>query len=342
MPVRYGGIGIPDPTTTADIEFNISSTVTRSLVNIIVAQEKDYSNYNKEEVFESIARMKLFKEDGLRIELDEILSIADPKMKRSLTLAQEKGAGSWLSVSPIKSLGYILNKQEFRDSICLRYNWKIPKTPIYCQCGKKNNMDHALSCPNGGYAHFRHDRIRDLDAEFMREVCKDVKIEPDLLPINNEQVNGNIAGGARLDVSGIGVWGPMERTFIDVRVIHPNCPTHINKDLSSLFDQNEKQKKRAYNERVLNVEKGSFTPIVLATTGGMGKEAEKFHKRLAVLISQKRSENYADVLNHLRTRLRFCLLKSSLTALRGVRGRQQKKEELTDLASLSYNLIDLE
>ena len=27
---------------------------------------------------------------------------------------------------------------------------------------------------------------------------------------------------ARLDVSAVGVWGPMERTFLDVRVMHPN------------------------------------------------------------------------------------------------------------------------
>ena len=125
-------------------------------------------------------------------------------------------------------------------------------------------------------------------------------------------------------------------------MIHPNCPTHVNKELKSLFDQNEKEKKRSYNERVLNVEKASFTPIVLATTGGMGNEAEKFHQRLAVLISQKRKENYADVLNHLRTRLRFSLLKSTLIALRGVRGKQQKNEEIADLASVSYNLINFD
>ena len=104
----------------------------------------------------------------------------------------------------------------------------------------------------------------------------------------------------------------------------------------------KKKKKRAYNERVLNVEKASFTPIVLATTGGMGKEAEKFHQRLAVLISQKRKENYADVLNHLRTRLRFSMLKSTLIALRGVRGKQQKNEEIAALASVSYNLINFD
>jgi septum formation topological specificity factor MinE len=307
-----------------------------------MAQEMDYGNYDNNQVIESIARMKLFKEDGLRIELNEIMELVDHKTKRSLTLAQEKGAGSWLSVPPIRSLGYVLNKQEFRDSICLRYDWKIPNTPNYCQCGKKNNVDHALSCKKGGFLHLRHDQIRNLDAELMKEVCKDVRIEPELLPLQNQQVTGNTADKARLDVSGIGVWAPMERSFIDVRVIHPNCATYVNQELPSLFEQHEKQKKRAYNERVLNVEKGSFTPIVLATTGGMGNEAQRFHKRLAVLIAQKRNEDYADVLNHIRTRLRFCLLKSTLIALRGVRGRQQKKEELDELASISYNLINLD
>ena len=45
----------------------------------------------------------------------------------------------------------------------------------------------------------------------MREVCVDVKIEPELL-----ELNGNKAEKARLDVSGIGVSYPQERTFIDV------------------------------------------------------------------------------------------------------------------------------
>ena len=155
----------------------------------------------------------------------------------------------------------------------------------------------------------RHNRIRDLEAEIMKEVCTDVKIEPELLPLNNQHLNGNNAEKARLDVSGIGVWAPLERTFIDVRVMHPNCPAYFNKDIRTVYTQHEKEKKRAYNERVLNVEKGSFTPIVISTTGDMGNEADKFHKRMAILISEKRNENYADVLNHLRTRLRFCLLK---------------------------------
>ena len=98
------------------------------------------------------------------------------KEKRLVELAQEKGAGSWLSASPVKALGYVLNKQEFRDSVCLRYGWRIPDTPAYCQCGQKNSHDHTLTCARGGYVIMRHNGIRDLEGELMREVCKDVKL----------------------------------------------------------------------------------------------------------------------------------------------------------------------
>ena len=117
LPVRFGGIGISDPTASADIEFNISATVTGPLVDIIIAQEKDFRNYNQQEVEATISRMKLMKEDSLREEMTEVMSMLDEKTKRSLTLAQEKGAGSWLTVPPIKSLGYTLNKREFRERI---------------------------------------------------------------------------------------------------------------------------------------------------------------------------------------------------------------------------------
>ena len=130
-------------------------------------------------------------------------------------MAQEKGSGSWLAAIPIKSMGFTLNKQEFRDSVCLRYGWRVPNTPSHCQCGKKNDIDHTLQCPKGGYVIMRHNRIRDLEAELMQEVCSDVKVEPRLLPIANNDilnVSGNTSENARLDVSGNGVWSSMEKT----------------------------------------------------------------------------------------------------------------------------------
>ena len=99
----------------------------------------------------------------------------------------------------------------------------------------------------------------------------------------------------------------------------------------------ENEKKNKYNERVLQIEKGSFTPIVGSTFGGWGIEADKHHKRIATLIANKRNEEYADVVNHIRTRLRFSVLKSILIAVRGVRGKMRQD---APLSTISFNLIE--
>ena len=342
LPVKLGGMGIYNPTLTSDIEFRASHRITRDLTGIICRQEKDLTNYNKDRVAETIKQIKIEKGEIYQNSLNEVLDLVDEKTKRILALAQEKGVGSWLTTTPTKSLGFALNKQEFLDSICLRYGWRVPNTPSYCQCNKKNDIDHALSCHNGGYSIMRHNRIRDLEAELMQEVCKDVKIEPQLLPVASDNlINGNTTENARLDVSGLGVWSPMEKTFLDIRVMHPNCPSYINKDIGQVYKSHEREKKRSYNERVIQIEKGTFTPIVFSTFGGMGHEADKFHKRLAQLISEKRGEEYSHVINFIRTRLRFCLLKSVLTSLRGIRGRNTR-EKISPISTLSFNLIQFE
>ena len=339
LPIRHGGMGIANPTKTSEHEHDASLRITNNLTQIIYNQEEDFSNYNQEEVNEEIKKIKAEKEERFKKEYEEIVENLDAKSRRILDLARESGAGSWLNAIPIQSLGYSLNKQEFKDSVCLRYGWQIPDTPTYCQCSKKNDIDHALSCKLGGYVNMRHNRIRDLEAELMREVCHDVKVEPELLPLDSEVDRaGNVAEKARLDVSGIGVWGSYERSFLDVRIIHPNAPSYMDKPIEKVYEIHEKEKKRMYNERVIQVEKGSFTPIVMSTFGGMGVEAKKYHKRIATLISEKRGERYSDVINFLRTRMRFSILRSVLTAVRGVRGRS--KIETTPISALSFNLIE--
>ena len=312
------------------------------MTRIICRQEKDLTNYDSEAVTQIIETVRAEKAENHRAALQDVYDLVNEKMKRIIQLSQEKGAGSWLTTPLVHSLGFGLNKQEFRDAICLRYGWRIPHTPSHCQCGQKNDTDHALSCKKGGYIIMRHNRIRDLEAEMMREVCTDVKIEPPLLPLANENlVNGNQAENARLDVSGNGIWGPMQKTFLDIRVMHPNSPTYVNKEIAQVYKAHEREKKRTYNERIIQVEKGSFTPIVVSTFGGMGQEAESFHKRLAQLIADKRNETYSHVVNYIRTRLRFCLLKSVLTSLRGVRGKSSH-EKISPISNLSFNLIQFD
>ena len=92
----------------------------------------------------------------------------------------------------------------------------------------------------------RHNNIRDFEAKLLKEVCRDVRIEPELMPIGAETLSRNTADKARLDVSAVGIWSPMERTFLDVRVLHPNSASYIDKTPEQINIQHEREKK---NER---------------------------------------------------------------------------------------------
>ena len=80
------------------------------------------------------------------------------------------------------------------------------------------------------------------------------------------------------------------KSIFDFRVFHAPAPTNASKPIptSPIPESHEKEKKRCYNARVLQVERGStFTPLVFSTSGGMGKEASKLVKRLAQHIIWK-------------------------------------------------------
>ena len=72
--------------------------------------------------------------------------------------------------------------------------------------------------------------------------------------------------------------------------------------------------------------------------GGMAPECARFNKRLAELIAAKSGETNSYVMRHIRTRLRFALLRATLIAIRGSRGKSRVGAEL-DLDEISFNLV---
>jgi len=156
-------------------------------------------------------------------------------------------------------------------------------------------------------------------------------------PDFNSNILGNKSEGARLDVSCVGVWSPLERTLLDVRIFHPCAPSYMSRSVEQLYAENERSKKRAYNARVINIEKATFVPLVFSTHGGMAPECRTFVKRVASKIADKRGENYSSIINHLTTRLRFSLLRSILLMLRGSRGA--KVHDGRSLDAICFNMI---
>ena len=88
--------------------------------------------------------------------------------------------------------------------------------------------------------------------------------------------------------------------FFDVRAFNPNARRYAKQELSKTYQLNEKEKKRLYNERILQVGPGTFTPLVTSATGGMGRESSKFYSRLSELISEKRESSYSIVATWIR------------------------------------------
>ena len=83
----------------------------------------------------------------------------------------------------------------------------------------------------------------------------------------------NVSDGARADVSAIGLWQPLNKAFIDVKVFNPLATSNAARDLGDIYRDHEKAKKRCYNSRIIEVEKGTFTPAIFSCSGGTSPEA---------------------------------------------------------------------
>ena len=290
LPVRMGGLGFTDPVVTSSSEYEASIKVTNPLVRRIVEQEHQPPDASEIQTLQLSTRKQ--KDDCLSERLEQVKHSLLTKAKRAVELATEKGSSNWLTVIPLKELDYNLNKKEFRDAIKLRYDWEITDTPMICACGVQFSVDHAMVCQRGGFIIQRHNELRDLEAEMLRMVCNDVEVEPVLHEVTGETLNhgANKAPDARLDIHARGFWERQRSVIFDVRVCHPNADSYRDLTPKQIYKKHENEKKRQYAERVMEIEQGTFTPLVFTTTGGMADECVKYHSRLAELIEIRREK----------------------------------------------------
>ena len=113
--------------------------------------------------------------------------------------------------------------------------------------------------------------LRNNIAEKLGKVTTDVKVEPASKPLSGEESKGNQPGEARSDISARWFWIRGQKVFFDISGFDPNAQHHQNKTLRKCYEINEQEKKREYNSRNLNVEQGTFTPLMFSATGGMGR-----------------------------------------------------------------------
>ena len=165
------------------------------------------------------------------------------------------------------------------------------------------------------------------------EVAHGVEVEPRLQPLSGEVLppGANVEAEARLDFAGKGFWQQSEMAYFDVKVFSPFARSHLNVNLESLFKRQESMKKTKYNERVIRVEHGSFTPVVLSTYGGFGRESSCFVSKLIEKIAEKQDTEKSLVANYVRSKVSFELIRAQVACIRGSRSLKKIQLDVNDI-----------
>ena len=341
LSVKQGGLGIRNPTTTADTSYNTSLYACQYLVETMVNDEKL-------DIVRHTAHMAEANASCRRQRFDREANFQDRRTrgkpsKQRLRRKACCGTGRFLNVIPSRLNGTVLSANEWRDNVRLRFNLVPLDLPQNCDgCGCRMTVEHAMQCKKGGLVHIRHD---DLGKEFAylagcalshtrvereplihssvgrraREVAAE-EGEADPTPTPQQQSTSD-TDETRGDVGIHGFWERGRQAVFDFRVTDTDCRSYRHKDPKQVLTDQEKEKKDKYVDACHELRK-DFTPMVYSVDGIVGREAKMAEKRLACYLSKKWHRPYSQVVHFVGVRMALALARSTSLLLRGSRDRE--------------------
>ena len=164
LPVKQGGISIPNPKEMAEVNYHTSKSCTSHLSDSLLGCHPFNYNTHRETARNKKKDMLEEKEMFSRLRFDQAThkDVMDPDVARGISRTTMPGSGNWLSFIPTISNENLIAPLEFRDALCKRYLLPIVKPPTACDgCQQPFTLNHALNCPIGGLTIRRHNEIRD-------------------------------------------------------------------------------------------------------------------------------------------------------------------------------------
>ena len=116
-------------------------------------------------------------------------------------------------------------------------------------------------------------------------------------------------------------------------MFYPNAASYCSTKIDKLYKDAEKKKKKEYNERITKSDHGSFTPMIMASTGSIGPEGTIAMKTLAAKTAKKTGQHYSMVVAALRCRLAFTAARAAIYCIRGSRNIRQKRVDMNTVTA---------
>ena len=162
---------------------------------------------------------------------------------------------------------YVLNKQQFQDSIRQRHRRSISGLSLSCSCGEGFNIQRNIFYKKGGFITLRHYEVKYITATILLDVCKDVELNTFLLTtLNGEKQTlkktAKTTDEVRLDICALDFWLRSPKAFCDVSAFDPNPRKYSKQTLKQGCCLRKYEKKRHYNIRITEVDQGNFTALV--------------------------------------------------------------------------------
>jgi hypothetical protein len=327
LTAKNGGLGIANPVLATPFARDDSKQITAQLVSGLIYSQKELVIDKEEQKFIKVnlknkrTARELRKHEQLLARLPE-----KSRERRALELAVLPSASLVFTTRPLAKYGLAIpSKRDFRDALRLHFGLPIERLPTECRCGQPYSLDHSQICKVGGFIHMRHDEPAKLFAKTCSIVFKDVEREPALEELEGEHMrlkSANVQDDARSDVRAMGFWGNKQNAFFDFKVVYPYAKSYLSQKPKAILQSAANGKKREYEQRVNDVEGGSFTPMIMLSNGAVGSQMVIAIKHLAARVAEKTKQKYAQVVGVLRCQFAFAMMRAALVCLRGSRSRR--------------------
>ena len=124
----------------------------------------------------------------------------------------------------------------------------------------------------------------------MKTFRHDLEVGPPLQPLDNESFTNSTCteDEARLEISNKGIWGScFDCYFCEVKIFNHNAATNGIKNTKDAYLLDESLKRLKCQDRIVDIEQGSFSQLIIASTVEVSPITHKVIRRIASLIAKK-------------------------------------------------------